>query len=208
MESNVKSGCDEWFVKMCKFLDIDQNTIKDINKITKHKVELRRLHKTLKEYNDVNESVKQATRKRINDILDGKRKQLQAPKLALTVDVDKFYKDFSKWFVELAYREWKNKIETTDTSDGKLDVKKLDICFNSKEIFIDNNQYVFHYEKKFVTQETVLALLEKDAMIDAIKKAVSERIQSNEIAVMIVPVKRNDMYGPYDMLVSIDVKLI
>ena len=203
MNQNVKPGYDEWFVKMCTFLNIDQNTIKEINEITKHKVELRRLYKTLKEYNDVNESVKQATRKRINDIIDGKRKQPQAPKLALTVDVDKFYKDFSKWFVELAYKEWENEIKTTGAG-------KADIDFNSNEIFIDSNEYLFHYEKKFVTYETVLSVLDKDDLIRAIKKVLLERIniESNKASITIIPIKKAGYKTAYDLSVSIDVKLI
>jgi hypothetical protein len=202
MESNVKSGCDERLKKMCKFLNIDQNTIEEIDENTKHEIELMHLDKTLKEYHSYDQTLKYAARKRrINDIIDGKRKQPQNPELQLTVEVEKFYKNFSKWFVDLAYREWENKIKNTGAG-------KIDIYFNSKEIFISQNEYVFHYEKKFVTQEKVLTILEKDAMINAIKKAVSERIQSNEISVMIVPVERNDLNGVYDLLVSIDVTLI
>ena len=161
------------------------------------------MYKTLKEYNDVNESVKQATRKRINDIIDGKRKQPQAPKLALTVDVDKFYKDFSKWFVELAYKEWENEIKTTGAG-------KADIDFNSNEIFIDSNEYLFHYEKKFVTYETVLSVLDKDDLIRAIKKVLLERIniESNKASITIIPIKKAGYKTAYDLSVSIDVKLI
>jgi hypothetical protein len=205
MDPNVKSECDEWFEKMCKFLDVDRNMLlKEIDESTKYKYEPNCMYNQMKAHDAQKAYTKEAARQRINDIinnLNGKRKQPQPPKLQLTVDVDKFYKEFSKWIVDLAYIEWETKIKTTS-------VGKLDIDFNSKEIFIDNKEYVFHYEKKFVIRETVLGLLEKDAMIKAIKNAISERIQSNEIAVMIVPVKRNDLNGVYDLLVSIDVTLI
>jgi hypothetical protein len=202
MDPNVKSECDEWFEKMCKFLDVDRNILlKEIDEITKYKNEPNHMYDHMRAHDAQKAYAKEAARQRINDIINGKRKQPQSPKLELTVDVDKFYKEFSKWIVDLAYKEWETRIKTSNAG-------KLNIDFNSKEIFIDNNEYVFHYEKKFVIRETVLGLLEKDAMIKAIKNAISERIQSNEIAVMIVPVKRNDLNGVYDLLVSIDVKLI
>jgi hypothetical protein len=207
MDPNVKSECDEWFEKMCKFLDVDRNMLlKEIDEITKYKNEPNCMYNQMKARDAQKAYTKEAARQRINDIinnLNGKRKQPQPPKLQLTVDVDKFYKEFSKWIVDLAYKEWETRIKTSNAG-------KLNIDFNSNEIFIDNNEYVFRYGKKFVTYETVLSALDKDDMIKAIKKVLLERvgIEGDKAAVSIIPIKKTGYKTAYDLSVYIEVKLI